>query len=590
MSKVLRRFIPLPVALLLTVPVTAVGQEFTQQLLLVAPLHPEAAGPTNRRLARQVASTLRNRLSRLLPRREVYIVGNAAIENLLIESGFRPDTVFNELATLSLARQLRADEVVVGRVAIDSGVVEIQAQLRIMRDWRLRQPLPVVRAATPAAAADSLARHVVLARSQMTGLRRCENNARAGRMREAMLEAEAAVLRYPASVLARNCLAILLPFNHIPADSVRNVTARLLALDSLNIVAAVMNAVALTALEQTAAAAQAWQRVLALRPDSLETSLDAVERLLRLRNPAAALEWSQKLGPMHDNDVRFRRLAFRAHVALGAWKEVAALGDSLDAEDAEFRNDSSYAIRHVEGLRLIGDTLGALAKSARVVKQHPGDVGLYLQYLQLITGENTGALARGIAYFPGSSELRVLAARAARSAGRRRDAIAELGAAVASDPELVQGYLQMAELWFEEGNPDSALAAIVRAPREGSAGLLRAYAIARGRQMVGTATDSMPDGWRHAIRLFALADTLGSQDDSRALLAAVSLQLARAEYVAATETRACDDVNRVNGTLALSADALGRGVGNGTGASELTELYGALKAAVDNAVKVLCPP
>jgi hypothetical protein len=31
-------------------------------------------------------------------------------------------------------------------------------------------------------------------------------------------------------------------------------------------------------------------------------------------------------------------------------------------------------------------------------------------------------------------------------------------------------------------------------------------------------------------------------------------------------------------------------VGNGTGASELTELYGALKAAVDNAVKVLCPP
>ena len=87
---------------------------------------------------------------------------------------------------------------------------------------------------------------------------------------------------------------------------------------------------------------------------------------------------------------------------------------------------------------------------------------------------------------------------------------------------------------------------------------------------------------------FALADTLGSQDDSRALLAAASLQLARAEYVTATETRACPDVTRADSTLALSAGALERGVGNGGGATELTEVYGALRAAVDNAVKVLC--
>lgn len=586
MRFVIRRNLTLLATLLVAHPVTVAAQEFTRQTLLVAPLHADGSN----RVARQVAGGLRTRIARLSPRRELFVVGSDTVESLLENSGFRADTVLNEVQTLVLARQMRADEVVVGRVVSRPGVVEVHATLRLMRDWRLRQPLPLVRATSPGAAADTLARYVVAARSQMVGLRRCENFAREGKLRDAARSAEAAIAEYPASTLARNCLAIVLPFNEAPADSVRKVTGAILAHDSLNVVAAVMHAQSLTTLERNDDAAHAWMRVLALRPDSLTLGLNVVEYLLRLQQPTLALEGATKLIARHPDEPRFRRQVFRAHVALSAWPAVAALGDSLDVLDPEFRDDSSYAIRHVRALRVIGDTLGALAKSARVVKQHPGDVGLYLQYLQIVNGENTAALARGLAHFPGSSELHVLAARAAVTAGKRRDAIASLSAAVGSDPFLLQGFLQIAELWFEEGQPDSALAAIARAPRTGATDLLRAYTIARGRQMIREASDTMPQGWQRAISLFALADTLDSQSDTRALLAAASLQLARSEYVIATQVKACPEVSRASAALDLSSATLDRGVGEGSSATELFEAYGALRAAVDHAVKILCPP
>lgn len=585
MPSALRQTFGVLLALLLALPGAARAQEFTRQTLLVAPLHADGSN----RVARQVAGGLRTRVARLSVRRELFVVGSDTVESLLHNSGFRADTVLSEVQTLVLARQMRADEVVVGRVVSRPGLVEVHAQLRIMRDWRLRQPLPVVRATSAGAAADTLARYVVEARSQMTGLRRCENFAREGKLRDAARSAEAAIAQYPASTLARNCLAIILPFNEAPADSIRRVTEALLARDTLNVVAAVIHAQSLMTLERRDDAARAWTRVITLRPDSLTLGLNAVEYLLRLQQPTLALESATKLIAVHPGEPRFRRLAFRAHVALGAWPAVAALGDSLDVQDPEFRGDSTYAIRHVQALRVVADTLGALSKSARVVKEHPGDVGLYLQYLQLVSGENAAALARGLANFPGSSELHVLAARAAVTAGKRRDAIASLSAAVSTDPFLLQGFLQMAELWFEEEQPDSALAAIARAPRNGATDLLRAYTIARGRQMIRQASDTTPQAWKRAVTLFALADTLDSQSDSRALLAAASLQLARTELVIATQVKTCPEASRASSALELSSVTLDRGVGEGSSATELYEAYGALRTAVDNAVRILCP-
>jgi tetratricopeptide (TPR) repeat protein len=492
---------------------------------------------------------------------------------------------------LLLARRMRADEVIVGTVISPPngrGTVEVRAELRVTRDWRLRQPLPLVRAANPAAAGDTLAREIARARTQLTPHRRCENAARGVNFAAAVRHGEEGVLAYPRSVLARTCLLMALRFVNASADSVVRVAEDILAVDTVNIVAAVIRAAGLTSLERPAPAALAWARVLELRPDSLDLALTGVETMMRLQKPQLALEWTRKLIAIHAGELRLRRLLFRANIALSQWKDAAALGDSLDVADQEFRDDSTYATRHIEALRLIGDTLAALSKSARVVRQHPGDLVLYLQYVKLINGEAATALPRGLALFPEASELRVLQARAAVSGGRRREAIDALGAAVSSDPTLVNGFLQMAELWFEEGQPDSALAAIGRVPRGTSNDLLRAYAISRGRQTIRTANDSTPSEWRRAISLFSLADTLDSQDDTRSLIAASTLQLARSELLAAIRTKTCPESQRSDQALLVTAAVLERGVGEGSSATELREVYAAMRESVDNALKVLC--
>jgi tetratricopeptide (TPR) repeat protein len=569
---------------------TAQAQEFVRQTLLIAPLHP-VGSPS---VTRQVAGAVRSRTARLSNKREVRVLDTDTTEILLQRAGFRPDTVFDDFESYALAKQLRADEFVVGTVTGRTGNIEVRAYLVLTRDRRLRQPLPPVRGGTAGAVADTLSRAIVRARQQMLGLRRCENAARHGDAVLAVRSAEAAIQLYPASTLAKTCLMLSLPYVGAGADSSQRIAQSILAIDSMNVLAAVVLAQSEATLQHPSAAADAWMRVIAIQPDSLELGLGAIEELLKLQRPATARDAARKLAVAHKNDDRVRRLAFRAMVTLSAWKDARALGDSLDLDDPEFRDDSSYAVRYVEALRLTGDTIGAIARSARAVKQHPGDVLLYVQYVKLLAGENVAALGRGLARFPGASELHVLAARAALANGKKRDALASLGEAVTRDPTLVQGYLQMAEIWFDESQPDSAVQVVARAPRTGAgAPLVRAYAIGRGRQVIRAASDSTPALWRTAVALFSIADSVDAQEDSRQLLAAATLQLARSELTLAARDRACPDAARANEALGIAATLLARAPADGTNTADgdsqqMQQAYDALRTAVDNAVRVLC--
>jgi hypothetical protein len=557
------------------------AQEFTTQTLLVAPFE-----TTNRRLSRAVERGARSRLARAANRREVRIVGSDTIESSLRHAGYTDDVKMGVGETRVLSRLLRADEVVVGAVVGRGNVVEVQAQIVLPRDWRLRQPLPLIRARTPAAAADTLSQYVMRARAQMLGLRRCENAMRVEDHARAIKSAEEAVLTYSASTLARTCLAVALRLNGTTSDSVIRVADAVLERDSLSIIAAVVRARSLSGSD---GAVPAWDYVLRLRPDSLDLAISAVEEMLRLQSAERALRGALHLATVHTEDMRVRRLAFRAYIALSRWKEAAVLGDSLDWQDVAFRSDSSYAIRHIEALRLSGDTLSAISKSARSVKEFPGDKSLYLQYAQLVKAEDGAVFPRGLVLFPDASELHVLAAREAVAAGKRRDALASLGAAVQADTSLTQGFLQIADLWFNENAPDSAVAAIARAPRGGTrAELVRTYAIARGRQMIRAVDDTAFAVWQRAITLFSIADSVDSREDTRSLLTAAHLQLARGALVVGAKTRDCPNANRATDALAIAMSLLQRGVGEGASAEQLREAYDQMLPIAESATKSYC--
>lgn len=120
--------------------------------------------------------------------------------------------------------------------------------------------------------------------------------------------------------------------------------------------------------------------------------------------------------------------------------------------------------------------------------------------------------------------------------------------------------------------------------------MLRTYSIARGLLLLRAAGDTLPSQQHAAIAMLVLADSIESGADSRAYVAAATLQLARSQLLQASKSRRCADSQLAFETLAFSASAIDRGLGDGVNAAEITAMFAAMRSAVDNATRVLCKP
>lgn len=561
------------------------AQSLLTQTLVVAPF----SGVGDARAGLRVSDGMRDAIRRHA-RRGLEIVGTDSVTRMLRGQGItRPETA-RELDLVLVARIARADEVLVGEVRGRGDTLEVRASIVLLRDPRQREPLPTVRAVGREATADALARAVVAARGQMDPLRRCENAAREGRRADAIAAATQALTVYPRGVLGRVCLARTLVAGGAPADSVRELADYILSRDSTSLVARTIRAQAFEGLNRVDEAVRDWTVTLAMRPDSADFATFAIERLLQLSRPRPALTALDSIAPRHPGDVRFPRQRFRALHALERWPATVGLGDSLDKVDPVFSGEPAFALRYVEAMLRHGDTLRAIAKSARSVADHPQDGRLYVQYVRLIAGENLAALSRGLSRFPRLAELRVLAAQQARAAGDRAAERAALAHALDADASLLTSHMRLAELWFQDGRPDSAYHALRRAPRSGSgATMLRSYAMGRGVELLRAAIDSVPQTYAGALAFLTLADSVDSKDDTRSLVVAALLQTSRAELVAAANAPDCDGLRRSRARLDESAATLERGIGSGAAAEELRGAQQALEAAVEESLRRSCP-
>lgn len=567
-----------------------VPREFTQQLMVVVPFRADSA-PGAAEEARKVSDATRNRLGKLLDEQEVSLLANYRLNALLIKSSYRRNSELSDVETRIVAGELRADEIVVGHVRREGRAFITDARLARIRNWNMQQPLPSVRAATPEAAGEAVAAEVLKARAQLPGLRRCENALSKSDLRTAAREAESAIRAYPRAVIARDCLIAALRDGNTGADSLLRVADDALAIDSSNTFAEVARAQSLEALQRSREAVAQWNRLYTQHYDSLSLGVTIVEALLRLQQPSTALTDAQALEKRFGDNPQLRRLRFRAFSQLGQFSAAATLGDSLEAADETFRADSAYTVRHVEALRQLSDTLAALEMSVRGVRRFRGDSRLYLQYLQLLGVEQAVALPRALSRFPDVPEYRLLAAREARRAGNRRVAISETRAALARDSSLTTQYLALADLLLEENHADSAAMVLRSAPRTGEQSeTLRSYALARGVQLLRAAADTAPARQRIALTVLLLADSVASREDSRATLAAASLQVSRSHLVDAFRTNACADVQRADEVLAISSAAMTRGLGNGPSVTEIGAAYEAMRKAVSDALTVRCKP
>ena len=129
-------------------------------------------------------------------------------------------------------------------------------------------------------------------------------------------------------------------------------------------------------------------------------------------------------------------------------------------------------------------------------------------YLQLLQTETATALPRGLARFPDNAELHAFAAQNLKSSGNAAGALDETRRALAANPRLSHGFLQLAQLEMDAGQPDSALAAIEQATKYGEDKTTVAqFARGRGNALYKAGTASQRrDDFQRAIKFLNVAE------------------------------------------------------------------------------------
>ena len=510
---------------------------FTTQVIIV----PAFLGP-DRGAAGRSADIVRSRLSAAYPKSELRVISGGDMDDWFRHSGFDENPVLSEGELKELARKFRADERITGTVTRSpDGSVRIDALLAAVRDLRLAQPISG-KGASVQLAAEAVAAEAIAARRQMVPLRQCENFDREGKASEAAAAAAVAIAQYARAVPSRVCLLNALSHLDVKADSAIAVSRAILAVAPENAVALEDLAQALDATGDARDAAPVWTKLLATDSTS-DTMLEkVVNALAREGFPNLAAPLIDRGTRAHPDNLALLKLRWLVHLAENDWKGAIEAGDQMLARDAAAQSDPDFHLRLATALRSDGRSERALAVAAAAVDRFPTSAPLYVVYLQLLHAEADSALPRGLASFPDNVELHVFAAQSMKDAGNGAAAIAETKRALAVNPRLPHGYLQLAQLEFDAGQPDSAFATMELASKNGEdLTTVAQFALARGNALFKTAGASQKrEDFQRAQRFLSLAARITPSPEAKFLLGASALSIGQSAATEAAPSKNCD--------------------------------------------------
>lgn len=579
-----RGLIPFAVALA-AVPAGA-QQRFTTQVLLV----PAFSG-SERGLATRASDIVRGRVAGAFPRAELRVVSGGDLSDWLVKSGFEENAVLSEVELKEAARKFRADERVTGTVSSAAGRVRLELTLAMIRDLRLSQPV-TSEGATVGEAAEAAAREIIAARRQIAGLRQCENFSRDGKHAEAIAAAAAAVTAFANAVPARLCmLGSLLKLDRPPFDSVAAVARAVLTVAPANAIALEDLAQALDALGKSADAAPVWVRL--QKTDTASESLvdRVVNALAREGNAKVALPIIDRGTDQHPDNLPLLKLRWLVHLAAEDWKGATEAGERLLERDAASRADPDVYARLATAYQSDTQPTRALGVAATGVSRFPKSAPLFVLYLRLLRLESDAALTRGLAEFPDNAELHVVAAQMARGAGNIAAALAETKRAVAANPNLPHGFLQLAQLELDAGQADSAFGAINDAIHHGEDSTTVAqFALARGNALYKAATASQKrDDYQRAMRFLALAVRIAPTPEGKFLLGASALSVSQSAASEAPASKSCDLSKLADSTLVeAEVNLIAGGSAAPDAAKQYLDYVAKLRPYVSDQLKSFC--
>ena len=483
----------------------------------------------------QAADALRSRLGSDIPYKQLWQIPNTEINAVLEASGYRKDEPLSSNDARELGRQLRADEFVQGIVRKDGESWKIEATLHLVRDPSLAQPLSVATSAKPGDAAKALAAELVEARKQLGPEKNCVNAARDKNWDKAMASAREGIALFPKAVIARTCLLNAMFETKATDDAQLAMAEEILAIDSrsrraLSIAGDIYRRRNLATPTDTANAnkmIQAYTGLIAADPTNTRLVEDVTKAIAGAGNPGVALPIIRKAVEENPGDAALMRTQFLVELAARETKAAITTGAALVALDTAMA-DSSYYFRMAAAYQ-------ADSQPAKAAEE----------------------IARGVAKFPDNASLLVFAAQAQRTAGQTQQAIETLKKALTLNPNVEKGQLQLAQLYNDLKQPDSAYAALIAADKGVDSTLVGDVALSFGNSMQRELKPESPESdYATVVNFLTFADANATSAERRQqakfLIGAVSVKRGQALLKAGGETRNCALVKKASEQFAIA--------------------------------------
>lgn len=514
------------------------------------------------KLGVQAADAIRSRLSQDFSYKTLWVISRADINGTLEASGYKADQVLTPVDANQLSRLLRADEYLEGRVEKDGDTYRIKAKLVLTRDRELVQPLPPVEAKRLDLVAMLLSREVQAARKQHAGEKECIQLARDKKFDEAISAANRAVEAYPNATLARLCKASVLYTQKAGADTVLAVANQVLAIDSLSRPALALAAEAYKTRGDCGRAMELWAEHLATDPTNLRLQQNFATEAAACGQAQRAIPVIKRAIDATGGDPQLIRLYFLVLLSARDWKQAAMAGEEL------VKTDTAAA-----------DTLFF----RRMAAAYAGDSQ---------PQKAAEWAARGVQKFPNNASLIALQAQMLKDAGQLQPSIEAWRRAIAADPKVPRGWVNVAQLYMDLKQPDSAQVAFRQAVAAGSdsASFLAGYALTQGNALrkVADSTKTRED-YRKAFGWVALADSLAPSPNSKLLVGLISYQIGVSAAQDAQKAKSCDLAKMAQENfLTAQINIPAGGATNPQVAGQVMQALGQYAPYADQLAKSLC--
>ncbi len=474
----------------------------------------------------QAADAVRSRMQSEFTYRDLYVLPKQDVTNALEQSGFPVNEALAPHDARALGQLLRGDEYIVGQVVRDSAGQRVDAQMVLVRDNSLVQPLGSFRVGKPSDAANPIVREFREAQKQFRAERDCVNAAREKKFPDAIAAARRGVASYQKATLARLCMANVyvqqrdqqgLDSARVRAfnDSALAVAREVLALDPASRPALTIQYAGLQAAGRRNEATDVLLRLVGADPTNQRLLEQVVNELAANGQAARAVPFVDRLVRDNPGDPSFLLLQMRVHLAAKDYKGGIAAGREL------IRTDTASAT---------ADLFSRLATAAQIDSQPQVAAQL---------------LAQGVAKFPQNGGLLVDYADALRNAGQTQQALDLLNRAAQQNPRPPGVNVALAGLYSQSNRLDDAVRALQAARAAGdSAALVARYAVQIGQTAYKTATASKSAAdYQRAMQILEFANSTSATPEGQFLLGATALGYGQTQLQAAQSSRSCQAVN-----------------------------------------------